>query len=261
MLSLRAEVVSLTAEFEKGLSDLFASMSLNEQSTDPPYPSTPRSTSSLPLYVKPAYAWLMKNLHNPYPPKHVKATISRESGCNVKDIDNWFINVRRRIGWNRARRVHFANKRQEILSAAACFFGKTSGSQTLDSHLEMEFASIQNNAENLYNDKFTGGHYSPRPESPNDGGDSDADGSMDGSAQPARYNVKDVGRELSTIVIKRSSPSFTGGPQIARKTKRHPEDPEAHSCKAGLKKRRFVYLRLETISILTYTTESMPRKA
>src|SRR6266576_1198176 len=49
--------------------------------------------------------------------------------------------------------------------------------------------------------------------------------------------------------------------QNPRTTKRHPEDPEAHSCKAGLKKRRFVYLRLETISILTYTTESMPRKA
>ena len=257
MLSLQD---SLTAEFEKGLNDLFVAMSLNEQSTDLPCPSIPRSTSSLPLYVKPAYAWLMKNLHNPYPPKHIKATISRESGCNVKDIDNWFINVRRRIGWNKLRRDHFANKRQEILSAAACFFGKAGGSQTLDSHLEMEFASIQNNAVNLYNDKFTGRHYSPRPESPNDGEDSDADGSTDGSAQPARRDVKDVGREHHTNAVKRSSPSFAGGPQIARKTKRHREDPEAHSCKAS-KKRRFVYLRLESISVLRYTTGSMPRKA
>ena len=260
MLSLQEEADSLTAEFEKELSDLFVTMSLNEQSTDPPCPSISRSTSSLPPYVKPAYTWLMKNLHNPYPPKHVKATISRESGCNVKDIDNWFINVRRRIGWNRFRRVHFANKRQEILSAAACFFGKAGGSQTLDSHLEMEFASIQNNAVNLYNDKFTGGHYSSRPESPNDGGDSEADGSTDGSAQLARRDVKDVWRERHTSAVKRSSPSLAGGPQIARKTKRHREDPEAHSCKAS-KKRRLVYLRLESIYVLTYTTGSMPRKA
>ena len=259
MLSFQEEVDSLTAELEKGLNDLFASMSLNEQSTDSPCTSTPRLTS-LPPYVKPAYAWLMKNLHNPYPPKHVKATVSRESGCNVKDIDNWFISVRRRIGWNRVRRVHFANKRQEILSAAAGFFGKTGGSQTLDSYLEMEFARIQNNAVNLYNDKFTGGRYSSRPESPNDGGDSDADGSTDGSAQSARRDVKGVGRELPTIAIKRSSPSFPGGPQMARKTKRHREDPEAHSCKAS-KKRRFVYLRLESVYVLTYTIGSMPRKA
>ena len=260
ILSLGEEMDSLTSGFQKELNDMFAAMSLSEQSPDISCISMPRSTSSLPLYVKPAYTWLMKSLHNPYPPKHVKATISRESGCNVKDIDNWFINVRRRIGWNRLRRVHFANKRQEILSAAACFFGKAGGFKTLDSHLEMEFASIQNNAVNLYNDKFTGSHYSSRPESPNDCGDSDADGSTDGSAQSARRDVKGVRRELPTNAIKRSSPSFAGGPQIARKTMRHREEPEAHSCKTS-KKRRFVYLRLESTSVLRYTTGSMPRKA
>ena len=260
ILSLREEMDSLAAGFQKELDDMFAAMSLSEQSPDISCTSMPRSTSYLPQYVKPAYTWLMRNLHNPYPPKHVKAEISKESSCNIKDIDNWFISVRRRIGWNRLRRVHFANKRQEILSAAACFFGKAGGFQTQDSHLEMEFASIQNNAVNLYNDRFTGGHYSSRPESPNDGGDSDADGSTDGSAQPARRDVKDVGRELQTNAVKRSSLSFAGGPQIARKTKRHREDPESHSCKAS-KKRRFVYLRLESISVLTYTTGSMPRKA
>ena len=258
ILSFTEETDFVTTRLEKELNEMFAAMSFGEQFTDSSCTSMPRSTSSLPLYVKPAYTWLMGNLHNPYPPKHIKATISRESGCNVKDIDNWFINVRRRIGWNRLRRVHFANKRQEILSAAACFFGKAGGFQTLDSHLEMEFASIQNNAVNLYSDKFTGGHYSSRPESPNDGGDSDADGST--SAQPAKGDAKDVGREFPTNAVKRSSPSFAGDPQIARKTKRHREDLEAHSCKAS-KKRRFVYLRLKSISVLTYTTGSTPRKA
>ena len=158
------------------MNDLFAAMSLSEQPTDIHYTSVPRSTSTLPLYVKPAYTWLMENLHNPYPLKHVKAKISKEFDCNVKDIDNWFINVRRRIGWNRVRRVHFANKRQEILSAAARFFGKTGGSQYLDYRLEMEFASVQNLAETLYNDKFAGVRYPSRPE---ESGDSDVDGSVD----------------------------------------------------------------------------------
>ncbi|KAF8723849.1 hypothetical protein AX14_009075 [Amanita brunnescens Koide BX004] len=221
----------------KDVNDLFAAMSLNEQPPDIHCISVPRSTSTLPLYVKPAYTWLMENLHNPYPPKHIKATLSRESGCNAKDIDNWFINVRRRIGWNRVRRVHFANKRQEILSAAAHFFGKTDGSPNLDSHIEMEFASIQNLAENLYNDKFTDVQYLARSESPKESGDSDVGGSVDGDARPTRNDAKHSREEHPANPTKRMPPSLSAGPQIARTTKRHRDDQEADSRKAAKKRR------------------------
>ena len=243
---LSSSISRARSGLHKDMNDLFAAMSLSEQPTDIPCTSVSRSTSALPLYVKPAYTWLMENLHNPYPPKHIKAKLSRESGCNVKDIDNWFINVRRRIGWNRVRRVHFANKRQEILSAAARFFGKTGGSPNLDSHIEMEFASIQNLAENLYNDKFTGVQYPSRPESPKKSGDSDVDAPVDDVARPTRYGAKHTREEHPADPTKQMPPPFSAVPQIARTTKRHCDDQEADSRKAA-KKRRFVWLGLKAI--------------
>ena len=238
---LSSSISSTWKELDKDMSDLFAAMSLSEQPPDIHGTSVPRATSTLPLYVKPAYTWLMESLHNPYPPKHIKAKLSRESACNVKDIDNWFINVRRRIGWNRVRRVHFANKRQEILSAAARFFGKTDDSQNLDSHLEMEFASIQNLAENLYNDKFAGVQHLSRPKSPKESGDSDVDASVDEVARPTRYDAKHTRKERPADPTKRMPPPLSVGLQIARTTKRHCDGQEADSRKAA-KKRRFVWV-------------------
>ena len=243
---LSRSIYHASMKCHKNLNDLFASMSFSEQPTDIPCTSMPRSTNTLPLYVKPAYTWLMENLHNPYPPKHVKAKLSKESGCNVKDIDNWFINVRRRIGWNTVRRVHFANKRQEILSAAARFFGKTDGSQNLDSHLEMEFASIQNLAETLYNDKFTSVQYPSRPESPKESGDSGVEGSVDNVARPATYDAKHTREERPEDPIKQMPLPLSAGPRTARTTKRHCDDQEEDSRKAA-KKRKFVWLEFKAI--------------
>ena len=241
MAILSSSIYRASMTCHKDMNDLFAAMSLSEQPTDIPCTSVPRSTSTLPLYVKPAYTWLMENLHNPYPPKHVKAKLSRESGCNVKDIDNWFINVRRRIDWNRVRRVHFANKRQEILSAAARFFGKTDGSQILDPHLEMEFASIQNLAETLYNDKFADVQYPSRSESPKESSDSGVDGSVDDVARPTIYDAKHAREERPEEPIKQMPPALSAGPRVARTTKRHCDEQEGDSGKTA-KKRKFVLL-------------------
>ena len=236
---LSRNIYSASMGCHESINDFSAAMSLSEPPTDIPCTSVPRSTSTSPLYVKSAYMWLMENLHNPYPPKHVKAKLSRESRCDVKDIDNWFINVRRRIGWNRVRRVHFANKRQEILSAATRFFGKTDGSQNLDSHLEMEFASIQNLAETLYNDKFTGVQSPSRPESPKENGDSGADGSVDDVARLITYDVKHTREVRLEDPIKEMPLPCSAVPRMARTTKRHCDDQEGDSRKAA-KKRKFV---------------------
>ena len=238
VIILSRNIFSAGMRCHKDMNDLFAALSLSEQPTDILCTSVPRSTSILPLYVKPAYTWLMENLHNPYPPKHVKARLSRESGCNVKDIDNWFINVRRRIGWNRVRRVHFANKRQEILSAAARFFGKTDGSQSLDSQLEMEFARIQSLAETLYNDKFAGVQYPLRPESPKESGDSGVDGFVDDIARPTIYGAKHTEEGGPEDPIKEMPPALSARPQMARTTKRHSDDQE--DSRKAAKKRKFV---------------------
>jgi hypothetical protein len=99
-------------------------------------------------------------LHNPYPSKEKKATIAEESGSSSKDIDNWFINARRRIGWNKLRSKHFQNKRSMIVDAATRFFKEVP--QSLHSstihisgidpkaNYDSEFRSIENCARDLY---------------------------------------------------------------------------------------------------------------
>ncbi|KAK2461562.1 hypothetical protein APHAL10511_006025 [Amanita phalloides] len=120
-----------------------------------PGPS-PRCTIT--SYIRTAYEWLIRNLHNPYPPKHVKEAIACDTGSAIKDLDNWFIDARRRIGWNQLRRKRFSNKRQEIVRAATKFFTGAGCPESLDPDTEMEFAAIEASAFQLYPNKITSRH-------------------------------------------------------------------------------------------------------
>nr|AAB22023.1 A42 mating-type factor beta 1-1 gene product [Coprinus cinereus, Peptide Partial, 44 aa] [Coprinopsis cinerea] len=44
--------------------------------------------------------WLKDNWYNPYPSGEVRTQIARQTRTSRKDIDAWFIDARRRIGWN-----------------------------------------------------------------------------------------------------------------------------------------------------------------
>ncbi|KAF8640999.1 hypothetical protein AX17_000644 [Amanita inopinata Kibby_2008] len=145
ILDLRTKAVEMMSPLKDELEDMLTSLHL----CNSPVPTS----SSIPNlnttpYIKPCYQWLLANLHNPYPTRAVKAAISRRFGCQVKDIDNWFIDVRRRIGWNALRRNFFANKRQSHVEAATRFFKMSDHS--VGPQLEMEFAKIQSQAEELY---------------------------------------------------------------------------------------------------------------
>ena len=121
-------------------------------------------SASLPPYIRSAYTWLLSNLHNPYPSKEKKATIAEESGSSPKDIDSWFINVRRRIGWNKLRSKHFENKRSKIVNAATRFFKEVPQALHPDTthisgidpktNYDSEFKSIENCARDLYPEKL-----------------------------------------------------------------------------------------------------------
>jgi hypothetical protein len=120
----------------------------------------------LPPYIRPAYTWLLNNLHDPYPSKETKVTIAEESGSSPKDIDNWFINVRRRIGWNKLRSKHFENKRSLIVDAATRFFKEVRQALSPSTiyasginpkaNYDSEFKAIENTARELYSAKLFG---------------------------------------------------------------------------------------------------------
>ncbi|KAF8807824.1 hypothetical protein BYT27DRAFT_6590390 [Phlegmacium glaucopus] len=124
-------------------------------------PVVKAASPTLPPYIQPAYVWLLDNLHNPYPPKETKIAFAKETGSSVKDIETWFIDVRKRIGWNKLRSKHYANKRSKIVDAATCFFKqipqtaqptRLSGIKPTDNH-NSEFKAIESRARELYSDK------------------------------------------------------------------------------------------------------------
>ncbi|KIK70726.1 hypothetical protein GYMLUDRAFT_148506, partial [Collybiopsis luxurians FD-317 M1] len=72
---------------------------LSKRAPRQPTPPASSSSSSLPAYIPPSYAWFLDNLHNPYPPQQIRQEIASSTNCEQRLIDAWFVDARRRIGW------------------------------------------------------------------------------------------------------------------------------------------------------------------
>lgn len=107
--------------------------------------------------------WLLANLHNPYPSKDVKRAISTETSTSITYVENWFTDVRKKIGWTTLMKSRFHNKRSLIVEAATRIFqplftvfksddfnALASTSQDFNS----AFHQIEDNVKNLYGDKL-----------------------------------------------------------------------------------------------------------
>ncbi|KAF8221697.1 mating-type protein [Tricholoma matsutake] len=111
--------------------------------------------NACPPYIEPAYRWLLGHLHNPYPPREIREAMSLQTSSHRRVIDAWFVNARKRMGWNSLRRAHFSNKRVDIVDAATRFFVQEDPKRPLDPNVELEFAAIETRAKDLYSDKFS----------------------------------------------------------------------------------------------------------
>jgi len=114
-------------------------------SDSPCVPSTRRDTS---LGAK----WISENYFNPYPTNAVRDDISLKASWNRKDVDAWFIEARKRIGWNNIRRRFFNNKRVETIDQATRFFRGINDS--LDPMLVQAFIKMQSRVQELFVDPF-----------------------------------------------------------------------------------------------------------
>jgi hypothetical protein len=164
----------ITSDLRNNLDDIFAQLSVADVSLstetqraaslhleiiDPaqPSPASALSTdapSSFPPYIAPAHKWLLKNLHNPYPSNEVKESLSRSPGVSLKQINAWFINVRRRIGWTALSRKHFDGSHTETIDAAYRAFVKEDPKRPLLYTVSSEFEALKVAAEDLYSDKL-----------------------------------------------------------------------------------------------------------
>ncbi|KAJ3516088.1 hypothetical protein NLJ89_g1338 [Agrocybe chaxingu] len=148
-LELYEDAELVTKELQKDLTVAFEELSLEDDSLHSPFTvakGVSDSSDKLPAYIQPAYSWLLNNLHNPYPSKAIKISLAHSASSSLKDIDNWFISIRKRIGWNELKVKSFSNKRSLIVDAATRHFC------SLD--CTIDFVAIENRARSLYSNRF-----------------------------------------------------------------------------------------------------------
>lgn len=158
---LFAAVDTLAVEFRNDLDAVFSGLLIDESLITQPGMGleeapvrSPRSSNTCPQYIEHAYKWLLRNLHNPYPTREDKASFLRHTTSTKCDLDHWFVDARKRMGWNSLRKSRFSNRRVDIIDAATRFFFQSDAKRPLDPGVELEFAEIEARAKDLYSDKF-----------------------------------------------------------------------------------------------------------
>ncbi|KAJ7492441.1 C-terminal domain of homeodomain 1-domain-containing protein [Mycena latifolia] len=119
-----------------------------QDSLPPPVAVRP-DASHLPSYIEPAYRWLLKHLHNPYPSKEVKQRFADETGTSIERVSDWFVDARRRMGWTRLLREEFYRKRSALVDAARRYY-KIDGGPPLPDIIIGRFVQIDSFAQEMY---------------------------------------------------------------------------------------------------------------
>ena len=70
----------------------------NEDRDDDEEPKSKKNRVSLPLATNMMLkTWLLQHYHNPYPSDDEKRSLIKECGLSLRQLQNWFINARRRL--------------------------------------------------------------------------------------------------------------------------------------------------------------------
>lgn len=108
-----------------------------------------------PAYIGPAYLWLLRHIHNPYPPHDVKQSLALTCGCSLNSINSWFTNVRKRIGWTSLCRKRFRGCRADAVDAAFRALVQDDPNRPIGDELIRAFLAVKVAAEELYPSTFT----------------------------------------------------------------------------------------------------------
>ncbi|KAF4573177.1 TALE/M-ATYP homeobox family protein [Pleurotus pulmonarius] len=172
-LTLKSQTNTLMDELMVDVQSILGQLNLSEVSPPPLHtsPTTSRSStinttsSTCPPYIAPAYKWLLKNIRSPYPSKETKELISRGTGTSLQNIDAWFLNARRRIGWTRISKKYFGGSKADTVAAAFRALNDDIKPATgsiddeaartpLPGNIQMAFVEMEDAAKRLYSEKF-----------------------------------------------------------------------------------------------------------
>ncbi|KAJ6604844.1 hypothetical protein DFH09DRAFT_323649 [Mycena vulgaris] len=165
-ITLHSELDTVSSSFNRDFERIFGDMHLSADaspvdsasgsvdsgdfSPSAASPSFTHPPSALPSYIEPALKWLLKHLSNPYPSKEVKQRFADETGSSIERISDWFVDVRRRMGWTQLLREEFGRKRNDMIDAARTYYRGT----TLPNHLHGKFVIMEDFAKAMYAAKF-----------------------------------------------------------------------------------------------------------
>ncbi|KAF7347676.1 Homeodomain 1 [Mycena venus] len=158
LISIRTGSTDIATELTKDLENVFDDLDLEGQTTpasddDSSIPHM-RPDPSLPPYIEPAYKWLLKHLHNPYPKKEIKEKIADQTGSSIERISDWFVDVRRRMGWTILLREEFGRKRVDLIDAARRYYIHPNRRYPLPAYIHGKFVEMEAFAHDMYAAKF-----------------------------------------------------------------------------------------------------------
>ncbi|KAI5116327.1 hypothetical protein M0805_003540 [Coniferiporia weirii] len=126
--------------------------SAKEGASSPSHPSNDAAVA--PSHSLKAYSWLLRHLHNPYPSNSVKTMIAEETGSAVKTVNEWFIHIRKKIGWTSIVKRFFKGDRSVAVDyARSVLLGERSAAPIAEKIADA-FMTMKSVAEKLFDDRF-----------------------------------------------------------------------------------------------------------
>lgn len=112
------------------------------------------SDSVTPSKARILHEWLLDNIHSPFTNKYSRKLLSEETDMPEKDIANWMVQMRRRIGWSAIVRTYFNKDKALAVDFATRVFLGSDSTCPLDQHIVQEFLSIRGTTRRLFEENY-----------------------------------------------------------------------------------------------------------
>jgi Homeobox KN domain/Mating-type protein beta 1 len=99
-----------------------------------------------------AYAWLMQNIHNPYPNSVQTRILSDISNTSAVQVKRWFQEARDSIGWSKLSHDFFAGSVNATVAAARRVFLEWERDRNISFDIKFAFTAVKASAETLFSE-------------------------------------------------------------------------------------------------------------
>ncbi|KAI0749169.1 hypothetical protein BC629DRAFT_122193 [Irpex lacteus] len=207
-LKLERISTDLTSSFLSQVDHALSNLTLEDVA-----PTTLPRRHTTPYFAE-AYAWILDNVYDPYPPSSLKRIWARGANVTTRVMDDWFKSLRKEIGWVALTKMHFNGSRSMAVQAASTVLLNDVDDASVPFEVQTELLAIKARLESLYAEErglVAGPSTNKRPRS--------------SSVSSSATNTTATSRSFSPSVQSDSSPDDTStasGSPSSRATSRLP---------------------------------------